>query len=330
MTHRVFGAGLVGGYLAGALMACGEPVSLVARPRARARLRAGLRLTDLNGNSASLPAPVFADPGNRPPDYLWLTVKCTDVEAAVPDMGPHIGRDTVIICCQNGLDSDVVVRRSFPDNLVLRAMVPFNVTALDGHHLHRGSAGVLRLEQHPRVESLAGLDRPLMPLRLAPDMDAMLWAKLQLNLFNAINALADLPVRSALLRREYRRVYAACMRELLEITSVMNLDLPRLTRVPAQWLPEVLELPNWLFHALARAMLAVDPHVRTSMWWDLRRGKPTEIDFLNGAVVARGRALGIPTPVNERVLSLVREAEVRRHRPATVEYQDLLHELYAA
>jgi 2-dehydropantoate 2-reductase len=309
-THRVFGAGLVGGYLAGALLACGESVSVVARGRARERLADGLRLTDLEGHEARVPAPRLYETGEPPPEFLWLTVKCTQVTDAVASLPPHVGPETVLICCQNGLGAEAPVRKQFPERTVLRAMVAFNVAEPGDGHLHRGSGGMLTIERDERVSALvARIDRPLMPVELSDDIEAVQWAKLQLNLVNAINALSDVPVREMLHQRGYRRAFAAAMRELLAVTAAMDLGLPRLTKLPARLLPGMLSLPDGLFRLLARPMLEVDPTVRTSMWWDLSQGKPTEIEFLNGAVVAAGRRLGVPTPVNERVLALVQAVE---------------------
>jgi 2-dehydropantoate 2-reductase len=216
---------------------------------------------------------------------------------------------------------------AFPDNVVLRAMVPFNIAQLADNHLHRGSGGALPLEYHPRLAALGdALRTPLMPLQFSRDMEATLWAKLQLNLVNAINALSDVPVRAMLEQRGYRRAFAACMRELLRVTTARGIRLPKLTALPAYWLPRMLELPDWLFRLLARPMLEVDPTVRTSMWWDLSQGRPTEIDYLNGAVVTHGRRAGVPTPVNERVVRLVHAVETGS-RPAGIEPAQLLREL---
>ena len=309
-THRVFGAGLIGGYLAGALLACGESVSVVARGHARDRLAHGLRLTDLEGHEAKVPAPRFFATGEPPPDFLWLTVKCTQVADAVASLPPHVGPETVLICCQNGLGSEEPVRKQFPEHTVLRAMVAFNVAEPGNGHLHRGSGGTLTIEHDERLSAfVATVDRPLMPVELSRDIEAVQWAKLQLNLVNAINALADVPVREMLHQRGYRRAFAAAMRELLAVSAALGLRLPQLTKLPARLLPGMLSLPDGLFRLLARPMLEVDPTVRTSMWWDLSQGKPTEIGFLNGAVVGAGRRLGVPTPVNERVLALVRSVE---------------------
>ena len=82
------------------------------------------------------------------------------------------------------------------------------------------------------------------------------------------------------------------------------------TLIPAV-VPMVLRLPTPLFRVVARSMLAMDPAARSSTWEDLTRGRKTEIDDLNGEVSRLGRKLGVPTPVNDRLVELVREAEVR-------------------
>lgn len=308
-THLIFGAGLIGGYLAGALLAAGQRVSVVARPAVQEKLARGLVLTDLEGHRAEVPAPRFYAPGDPTADFVWLTVKCTQVAAAAAALAPHVGPATTIVCCQNGLGSERPMRDAFPGHRVLRGIVTFNVGEVAPGHFHRGSGGPLTVEFHPAVADLAtALATPLLPFATSGDIEAVLWAKLQLNLVNAINALSGVPVRAMLEQRGYRRAFAVCMRELLAVTSAMELRLPRLTALPAQLLPPMLSLPDALFRLLARPMLEVDPTVRTSMWWDLSQGKPTEIAYLNGAVVRYGRRVGVPTPVNERVVALVRAA----------------------
>ena len=75
--------------------------------------------------------------------------------------------------------------------------------------------------------------------------------------------------------------------------------------MPASVIPYVLKLPNFLFTRVANKMLAVDPTVRTSMWWDMSQGKPTEIAYLNGAVVDTGMRIGVSTPANKRIVALI-------------------------
>ena len=225
------------------------------------------------------------------------------------DIKPLVNKDTVILCCQNGLGSDKQVKDAFPDNIVLRVMVPFNVVELEKGHLHRGSQGHLTIEQSSQANISSDLvnllNSPLLPVALTQDMQALLWAKLQLNLGNSINALADIPVKSMLEQRGYRLVIATLMQELLAVSNELGLTLPKVTSVPASVIPYVLKLPNFLFTRVANKMLAVDPTVRTSMWWDMSQGKPTEIAYLNGAVVDTGMRIGVSTPANKRIVALI-------------------------
>jgi 2-dehydropantoate 2-reductase len=71
-------------------------------------------------------------------------------------------------------------------------------------------------------------------------------------------------------------------------------------------------LPNWLFFRVASAMVKIDPEARSSMWEDLERRRQTEVDELNGAIVALGAKHGVSTALNARVVALVHEAE-RNH-----------------
>jgi 2-dehydropantoate 2-reductase len=72
--------------------------------------------------------------------------------------------------------------------------------------------------------------------------------------------------------------------------------------------PFVLSLPNWAFLRVAAAMVKVDPKARSSMLDDLERGRPTEIDYLNGEIVTLADRRHVPVPVNRRIIDLVKKA----------------------
>lgn len=317
-SHVVFGAGLIGCFLGGVLSHKKLQTRLVCRPAIKDKLSQGLTLTDYQDNSVKVENLVFIDSGELEHagqcDVLWLTVKCTAVEQACADIHPLIGEDTIIMCCQNGLGSEQWVKKAFPGNEVLRVMVPFNVAELSPGHLHRGSEGFLTIEDDGQNSGFIrqlkeSIQSPIMPLASSDQMQALLWAKLQLNLGNSINALADIPVKAMLEQRGYRKVIAAMMQELLDVTDRLNISLPKVTALPANWISRVLRLPDFLFLRVANKMLAIDPNVRTSMWWDLSQGKATEIDHLNGAIVSAASQLHIDCPVNAIVIQLIKEQE---------------------
>ncbi len=316
MQHLVFGAGLIGCYL-GACFSRHAQISLVCRDSVRNKLNNGITLTDYQHNQYTTQALSFVTEEQdleTEVDVIWLTVKCTAVEQACVDMRPFVSANTVIMCAQNGLGSDHIVAKHFPHNTVLRVMVPFNVVEMQPGHFHRGSQGTMIIETNKQVRPLTEqlvttFNCGLLPLDHAEDMTAILWAKLQLNLGNSVNALANVPVKTMLEQRPYRLIIAAMMRELLAVTKGMSMTLPKVTSLPANMLPIVLSLPDWLFKRLANKMLEIDPQVRTSMWWDISARKNTEIDFLNGAIVEHAKKLSIPCPINEKIIHLIKELE---------------------
>jgi len=311
--HLVFGAGLIGGFMAGGLSLAGLDCSIVARSSVRDALSGGLTLSDYLGNDGVIDSPIFVGPDSRcKHDYLWLTVKCTAVESALDELAALVTERTTIICCQNGLGSDRVIRERFADTRVLQAVFGSNVAQPATNRLHRSTEGTLVIEDDGAgdIPKLADrLNTPLMPTRSSRDFRAEQWAKLQFNLANAVNALADVPVKTMLEDRSLRQLIAALMREMLSVTDSKHLRLPQLAPISPHAIPRLLNVPNWLFRLLGKKMLAIDPTARASMWWDLKNGKPTEIDYLNAAVVREAKQQGLSTPINQRVVDLIREVE---------------------
>ena len=320
--HTVFGAGLIGGFLGGVLTSLDLTTTLICRSAVKKKLTNGLLLTDYSENKAMVKALNLIDNEdlatnkfeNLTCDFLWITVKCTAIESVSKAIHPFVKKNTIIFCCQNGLGSDQIIKAQFPNNTVLRVMVPFNVAEPKAGHLHRGSEGTMYIESTPVVEAMIkGLTQkistPIMRVKQATNMDEILWAKLQLNLGNSVNALADIPVKSMLEQRAYRQVNAALMKELLAVTKALKIDLPKLTAVSAEYIPTILSLPSFVYKRITKKVLAIDPTVRSSMWWDLSQGKKTEIDHLNGAVVRAAEALGIPCPANKNIIQLIKKME---------------------
>lgn len=318
--HSVFGAGLIGCYLGGVLTSLGFETQLICRTATKIKLNHGIKLSDYQDHQQTVPQVKVIDDKQLISDsskikkarFLWLTVKCTGIEQASKDIAPLVDKDTIIFCCQNGLGSDAVLKKRYPDNLVLRVMVPFNVVEMSPGHYHRGSQGQMTIEHTNGSEAgiralVMSLNSILLPLSTTEDMDALLWAKLQLNLGNSVNALADIPVKAMLEQRDYRKVIALLMTELLQVVDALGITLPKVTALSAHKVPMVLRLPNFIFSRVANKMLAIDPNVRSSMWWDVSQGKKTEIEHINGAIIKHAQALNIPCSANHKISELIRE-----------------------
>ncbi|HEY4181508.1 MAG TPA: 2-dehydropantoate 2-reductase N-terminal domain-containing protein [Kofleriaceae bacterium] len=202
---------------------------------------------------------------------------------------------------------------------VAMGMVPWNVVRRGPGAYHRGSSGVLMVEHDDGLEPLyRALTHAGIAFETRHDMAAVQWAKLLMNLNNAVNALSGLPLKDELGQRAYRQVLAAAQREAVELLEKKGQAIARLTPVPPSWIPRVLDTPNLVFSIAARPMIAIDPHARSSMWDDLEARRATEIEYLQGEIVTLAEALGGDAPVNRALAKLVRTAESggRRMYPA--------------
>lgn len=324
MNVGVLGAGSIGAYLGGRLTAAGVTTVLVARqPLVDAVARDGLRLTALDGYDRTLgPADVHIVTNPlvlASCDYILVTVKGHDTVHVARQLPTVIRHDAVVVSFQNGVGNVEILHRALGEHAVLAGMVPFNVLRRGPAHFHQGVSGVLAVQSLPdgRHRRLVdAFNAAGLSCEAHDDMRAIQWGKLLVNLNNSINALSGLPLQQQLGQRGYRKVMAACVREGLRVLKRAGIKPHIDGPMPASWMPTVMELPNALFNMAAKKIVSIDPKARSSMWEDLQRGKKTEVDLLNGEIVRLGAQLDVPTPINQRVMDLVKDAELHGNAPS--------------
>lgn len=311
----VLGAGLIGCYVGGRLAHGGADVTLIGRAGVMEPIRQrGLRLTDLRGVDLHVP------PGRvratedaaalAGADLILVTVK----SMATGDAAREIERyapTALVLALQNGVSNAATLAAALPRAIVAAGMVPFNVASPGPAHVHQGVGGDIHAALEPEIEAWApAFAAAGLPLTLVPDMQAVLWGKLVLNLNNAINALSGLALAQELGTRDYRRALALCQRETLAILKRAGIEPADVLGTPVRMLPLLMSLPTWLYRRLMKARgIRIDRHARSSMAEDLAAGRATEIDYLNGAVVALAHGHGRTAPVNGRVVDLIHAAE---------------------
>ena len=331
----IYGAGSIGCYVGGRLLAGGSDVAFVARERVGNMLKThGLTLTQFGERRWSVTPghiDVSADcTAVADADLVLVTVKSAATPTVAAELASILRPHTVVVSFQNGIGNADVLRAALPRNTVLEGMVPFNVVERGPGVFHQGSAGNLEIRRAPGLQPFAAdFEKAGLPLTQHVDMLPVQWAKLLLNLNNAINALSNRPLKEELAQRAYRRCLAMAQKEALALLARAGIEPARLTPIPPAWMPRVLGIPDAWFARLGRAMLKVDPLARSSMSDDLAAGRTTEIDWINGEVVKLAQLLGHRAPVNERLCELVRQAERSDVRPSWTG-EALLAELSAA
>jgi 2-dehydropantoate 2-reductase len=309
----IAGAGSVGCYVGGMLLRAGRDVRLFGRPRMAEELSSsGLHITDLDGADFRISAadvPFETDPSVMSAAAVVLvTVKSHATDEIADLIAGYAPDDALVVSLQNGVTNAARLRRRVGARRVFAGMVPFNVLHRPPGGFHRGTSGVVTVEAGERgLSELLSVDG--LPVAEDHDPEALLWGKLLLNLNNALNALSGLPLRQQLDDRRWRRLLAAQLDEALPLLKAAGIRPRRLGPIAPSLLPSLLRLPTRQFRLIAAGNLRIDPQARSSMWEDLERSRRTEIDELQGAIVALAERLGRVAPVNARVAEMVRAAE---------------------
>jgi 2-dehydropantoate 2-reductase len=313
----ILGAGSVGCFIGGAWAAAGVPVTLIGRERIGSAIaQHGLTLTDQSGWRTRL-APKEVDFATKPAalgkaDVIALCVKSDGTEQAAKEIARHGKKGALVISFQNGVSNTEVlegmlVKRAFT---VAQGMVPFNIAYLGHGRFHKGVAGELVVADLPAARALAErIGKGPAQLRLEKEMAPLAWGKLLINLNNAVNALSGRTLLDQLKERDYRRIVAASIVEALDVLAAAGIEPAQIGPVPPKLLPHAIAAPNLIFNNVFLKVQKIDAHARSSMADDLKAGRRTEIDWLNGEVVKLGQKLGRKTPVNAAIVSLIKQAE---------------------
>jgi 2-dehydropantoate 2-reductase len=313
LTIAIAGAGHIGCYVGGMLAAAGHSVALLARGQVLCDVEThGLRLTRYDGAATTLAADevsASSDPAClTAATHIIVATKSRDTVAMADLIATYAASATQIISLQNGVGNLGVLRARLPVMTVLGGMVPFNVTQPAPGHFHCATSGDIVLQSDP-AGTAARLSSAGLMFRSTDEIVGVQWGKLLINLGNGLNALANIPLKDQLSQRPWRRLMAAQIQEALDVLRAAGIKPTPPTPLPAALLPHVLRLPDALFQRVAKRMIDIDPTARSSMWDDVQAKRPTEIDELQGVILALAKKHTISVPTNQRVFDLIKSVE---------------------
>lgn len=294
----VMGAGAVGCYFGALLARAGHDVTLIARPQhVDAIRRDGLRLETRDFDQRLRVAASADASAAQGADLVLFCVKSTDTEAAGAQLRPFVGRDALVLCLQNGVDNAQRLRTVLPPGQVAAAVVYVATEMAGPGHVKHHGRGELMLEPSARsAAAVRALAAAGVPAEVSANVRGALWAKLIINCaYNAVSAIAQRPYGENVASAGIPEVMTDVVDECLAVARAEGVQLPG------------------DMHDAVRRLVATMPTQSSSTAQDLARGKPTEIDHLNGLVVRLGAAHGIPTPANRVLWALVKLLE--RPRP---------------
>ena len=301
-SAAVVGAGAVGCYYGGMLARAGVPVTLIGRPsHVDAMKRDGLRLA-----TAAFDEHVAVEASTDMAAVAGATlvlvcVKSTDTEATGAELAPHLAPDARVLSLQNGVDNasrlQAVLGRSVAPAVVYVA----TEMGGPGHVRHLGRGELVIPSDMGATAGLGAADivalfaRAGVPVELSDNVVGALWGKLLLNCgYNAISAITDTPYGRMVTLPGIAQTVHDTVAECLAVAAALDVTIP-----------------GDVWAAVDRIATSMPGQV-SSTCQDLRRGKPTEIDHLNGYIVRQGERLGIATPLNRALQALVKALETIR------------------
>ena len=312
----ILGAGSVGCFIGGAWAASGLDVTFIGRPKLSHDIdEHGLTLSDYSGWQAKLaPGDVDYRCGSEAlaeAKIIALTVKSGDTAEAATEIAAHATPGALVISFQNGISNVEALEHGLSGRFeIARGMVQYNVAYLGGGHFHKGVAGDLYADRRAGTRALAeSIGDGAAALKLSDDMLGLAWSKLLINLNNAVNALSGRTLIDELKQRDYRRVFAASMREGLELLKLAEIEPVAAGSISPGRLPRIIDAPDWLFNRFFLKRWKIDAKARSSMTDDLAAGRKTEVDYINGELVRLAKRLQRDAPVNRAIVELVRDAE---------------------
>ncbi len=290
----VMGAGAVGCYYGGMLARAGHDVVLIARPaHVDAIVREGLRI-ETRAFDERVRLASSSDPGAvRGAQLILFSVKSTDTESAGAQIKEYLSPDALVLCLQNGVDNAQRLRAVLPGHNVAAAVV-YVATEMAGlGHVRHHGRGELVIEPSASSEAVAhALAAAGVPTEVSDNVRGALWLKLIINCaYNAISAIAQRPYGETVQGDGVKGVMRDVVNECLAVARAEGVSVP-----------EGVD-------AAVRKIAQTMPGQSSSTAQDLARGKRSEIDYLNGLIVRRGEALGVATPANRVLWSLVKLLE---------------------
>lgn len=312
-THiGIFGAGSIGCYVGGRLAAGGQKVTFVGRERFQKAAREnGLTLTHFDLPPITAQDVDFQTEPSKLSDcdIIIVTVKSTGSQAAGETMRGHLKTGAILVSLQNGIGNQDVISDSLPGFKVYAGMIPSNVVTLGNGKFHMGSGGIIQMEDTPQLRVLCETMKACgIEAKVSTDMASVQWGKLLLNLNNALNCLSGKPLKAQLRDKAYRKVFADCIEETLGILKAANIKPTPIGGVTSEKMVKFLRLPNFLYGPVMARSFTIDETARSSMWEDLMQGRPTEIEFINGAIIRLAERHGLDAPINRKICALVHAA----------------------
>lgn len=325
MKYAIYGAGSLGTVLGAYMTRAGKPVELINRNAAHvAALREkGAHVT----GTVDMTVPVTALlPGEMqgPYDVIFLMTKQLENAQVVAFLKPFLTADGIIVTLQNGLPEPGIAEIIGRERTV-GCVVEWGATLAgpgesiltsspDSLSFHMGGMPEVPQQKLALVKELL---ETMCPVVIEKDLMAARWSKLLINAtFSGLGTVMGGLFGDVTGDKVARRIAVRCMKECIDVGHAAGFAFAPVQGKDITKLFYYKSAPKRVFAELLLP-IAMKKHrgIEPSMLQDLKKGKPCEVDAINGVVCAYGRKYGVATPVNDKIVEIIKKAQAGECAP---------------
>jgi 2-dehydropantoate 2-reductase len=315
----VIGVGAIGGVSAGFMARAGCNVEVVCKYQELAeKIKSnGLHIFGVRGDhKVSMPAVAKISELSEKKDVIFLATKATDMMAAAKNLLPFLTDSSVVVSMQNGICEDALAE-IFGRERTIACVVGWGAIMHTQGELEMTSTGefvIGNIDNKPdqRLSGIKEILCTIVPVKISENITGNLYSKLIVNsCINSLGAICGLYLGEILSIKKIRNIFLEIMREAIAVANAMDIKV----EVYAGKLDyyKILKgsgfIANLKRHLLVRVIGFKYRKSKPSTLQSLERGKPTEIDYLNGYIASNGKEHNIPTPVNDKIIRIVKDIE---------------------
>lgn len=324
MNIVVIGAGAVGGVIAGYLSNLDYNIQLVCKHREilESIENNGLRIEGFKEQLISYPDTVMdISQIVDKPDIVFLAIKANDVLEVTQKIVPLLKDDTAIVSLQNGICEDLIAEIVRPDRTV-GCVVGWGATMLGPARIELTSDGEFILGELDgdvthRLLIIKSMLEKIFKVKISTNIYGALFSKLIINsCITTMGAISGLYLGELLNTSIARTIFLHVLTEAVQVAKANKIELEKIDGKidPYKFALTLKELNNFSLslikkHLMIQLIGIKYRRLKSSSLQSLERGRPTEIDYLNGYIVSKARQFNIPVPVNQKLVTIVKNIE---------------------
>jgi 2-dehydropantoate 2-reductase len=332
LSFLVVGAGAVGGITAALLKKNGMNVEIVCKYDDYASLISskGIEVSGACGNfTVKIPAFSSISQVKEEKDIILLATKTTDMMEAARALDGVLKKDGYLISLQNGICEDDLAS-VVGQSRVIGCVTGWGATMEMPGKLIMTSKGDFILgyphkDQDDFLKTIAEILSSVVPVKTTDNIIGHLYSKIVINsCITSLGAICGLYLGKMLSVPKIRRIFIEIIREAMEVAEKMNINVEVFGGKLdfKEFLKGNRILSDLRRHIFIMIIGYKYKKLKSSALQSLERGKPTEIDYLNGYIVHNGSKLGISVPVNKVIVNMIHEIELKKRVISVSNYND--------